>query len=469
MKFAEVFLNEHQQASLDFINIPLDTDLQFFIDPTAIKALKTKWGNNLEKLIKNYFSDIMASIKNGDLKRAGILLSSLRESNAFHLGYSAKKSSGKALGEKTAQLILDSLIKSKAAQSGLLTDLEDTALTIDGIASDRISDSVCNILKLPFIEYTQAICDFYGVSMSEVSGVRLWDPISGRWVKKTVSLPVHNGEEVILIPKIMAREKIAYSHTSFYRKYIIPEIRNEHLTSGSALVSLLKGKPTVTAKKIIEEFGQSKDFIERQIVKYPNSIKQYKEELLLSPPSPLSHNSFDDSANSITDSLSDDINKLKSSINNSDKELYTDSIKKLLLTIFYPSLFYPTTSISDTENYSFTLLNESRGGFFFDFSIFEIKAEKILINVIMSSNNLNAGYLDKIIHDMDNIETSVCLIVCCEADNHILHQDLKNIVKDKNKYIFIINNHIINDMLNEYLKIGEQHFEILRSKFKELN
>ncbi|HII3469229.1 TPA: hypothetical protein ACY3LA_004577, partial [Klebsiella pneumoniae] len=65
--------------------------------------------------------------------------------------------------------------------------------------------------------------------------------------------------------------------------------------------------------------------------------------------------------------------------------------------------------------------------------------------------------------------TSVCLIVCCEADNHILHQDLKNIVKDKNKYIFIINNHIINDMLNEYLKIGEQHFEILRSKFKELN
>ncbi|VDZ81176.1 Uncharacterised protein [Salmonella bongori] len=185
MKFADVFLNEHQQASLDFINIPLDTDLQFFIDPTAIKALKTTWGNNLEKLIKNYFSDIMASIKNGDLKRAGILLSSLRESNAFHLGYSGKKILRKSIGEKkTAQLILDSLINSKAAQSGLLTDLEDTALTIDGIASDRISDSVCNILKLPFIEYTQTICDFYGVSMSEVSGIRLWDPISGRWVKK---------------------------------------------------------------------------------------------------------------------------------------------------------------------------------------------------------------------------------------------------------------------------------------------
>ncbi|HGB5555039.1 TPA: hypothetical protein ACIVSQ_004769, partial [Salmonella enterica subsp. enterica serovar Litchfield] len=111
--------------------------------PTSIRALKTNWGGSLEKLIQDYFADVLASIKNGDLKRAGILLSSLKESNSFHLGYSSKKSSGKALGVKTAELILDSLKKSKAAQSGLLHDLEDTALTIDGIASDRISDSVC--------------------------------------------------------------------------------------------------------------------------------------------------------------------------------------------------------------------------------------------------------------------------------------------------------------------------------------
>ncbi|WXR82389.1 hypothetical protein WI235_00195 [Salmonella enterica subsp. enterica serovar Infantis] len=49
-------------------------------------------------------------------------MSSLKESNSFHLGYSSKKSSGKALGVKTAELILDSLKKSKAAQSGLLHD-----------------------------------------------------------------------------------------------------------------------------------------------------------------------------------------------------------------------------------------------------------------------------------------------------------------------------------------------------------
>ena len=87
-------------------------------------------------------------------------MSSLRESNAFHLGYSTKESSGTALGEKTAEDILDSLKSSQAAKSGILTDLEDTALTIPGIGSDRISDSVCNILKGFFIEYTKDVCIF---------------------------------------------------------------------------------------------------------------------------------------------------------------------------------------------------------------------------------------------------------------------------------------------------------------------
>ncbi|EIP1346463.1 hypothetical protein LRU37_003906 [Salmonella enterica] len=469
MKFSESFNMEFQQSNLDFIDIPLDTDLQFFIDPTSIRALKTNWGGSLEKLIQDYFVDVLASIKNGALKRAGILLSSLKESNSFHLGYSSKKSSGKALGVKTAELILDSLKKSKAAQSGLLHDLEDTALTIDGIASDRISDSVCNILKLPFIEYTQKICEFYNVDTSDVSGIRLWDPNSGRWVKRTFKLPIYNGEEVILIPKVLAREKIAYSHSKFYRRYIIPEIRAEHIKAGSALVTLLKGKQTVTAKKIIEEFGQSKGFIEEQIVKYPDAIKQYKEELLLSPPPPLPHKSFDDSTGAVTSPLSSDIENLKLSIKENDEQLYVDSLKKIFLTIFYPSLFYPCLISGNMNDYRFTMLNESRAGFFFDFSVFEIPAEKILVNIVMSSSHINENYLESLTQEMDVIKTSVCLLACCEATNELQKEKIKALAKSKGKYIFIINSVAINGILDEYYKIGEQHFSMLRDKFKELN
>ncbi len=70
-------------------------------------------GKNLERLVLDYFADIVISIRNRDMKRARILLSFLRESKSFHLGYSDKKSLYKALGEKTVQLILDLLIKAK--------------------------------------------------------------------------------------------------------------------------------------------------------------------------------------------------------------------------------------------------------------------------------------------------------------------------------------------------------------------
>ncbi|OKP29018.1 hypothetical protein [Serratia fonticola] len=467
MKFSEAFKMDQKQASLDFIDIPLDTDLRFFIDPTSIRSLKTAWGDNIEELIRDYFSDILACVKNSNLKRAGVLLSSLKESNAFHLGYSVKKSSGKALGEKTAELILESLKNSKAAQTGLLKDLEDTALTIPGIASDRISDSVCNILKIPFIEYTQNICKFYNIDMVEVSGIRLWDSTSGKWVKRKIQLPVYNDEEIILIPKVLAREKIAYSHTSLYRKYIIPEMKVEHLHLGTALVKVLRGKPTVTATRIIKEYGQSKEFIESQLVKYPAAIEQYREELLLSPLLPLPHSRFDTSKDAVTGPLSLYISQLKLSLQKKDNELYVDSLKKIFLTIFYPSLFYPCVIRDIVSDYSFTMLNESRDGFFFDFSIFEILSEKILINIVMLSDFIDANYLTKIINDMNEVNTSVCFLVCCEISNNALKQELKEIAKNEGKYIFILNDATIDLILREYLQIGDQQFNTLRGKFKE--
>ncbi|ALX96385.1 hypothetical protein AV650_23875 [Serratia fonticola] len=467
MKFSEAFKMDQKQASLDFIDIPLDTDLRFFIDPTSIRSLKTSWGDSLEILIRDYFSDILASVKHSDFKRAGVLLSSLKESNAFHLGYSEKESSGKALGAKTAELILESLKNSKAAKSGILRDLEDTALTIPGIGSDRISDSVCNILKIPFIEYTQNICKFYNVDMIDVPGVRLWDSISGKWVKKTVQLPVYNNEAIILIPKVLARESIYYSHKSIYRKYIIPEMKAEHLHLGTALVQVLRGEPKVTAKRIIEEYGQSKEFIESQLVKYPAAIEQYREEVLLSPLLPLPHSRFDASKDAVTGPISSLISQLQISLQKRDNESYVDSLKKMLLTIFYPSVFYPSVIRDTVNDYSFTMLNESRAGFFFDFSIFEIQSEKILVNIVMSSDFIDENYLDKVVNEMNDVKTSVCLLVCCEVNNNVLKQELNEVAKKEGKYIFILNNVTIDLLLKEYLHIGDQQFNTLRAKFKE--
>ncbi|EAA9858199.1 hypothetical protein JNQ07_004247, partial [Salmonella enterica subsp. enterica serovar Litchfield] len=71
--------------------------------------------------------------------------------------------------------------------------------------------------------------------------------------------------------------------------------------------------------------------------------------------------------------------------------------------------------------------------------------------------------------EMDVIKTSVCLLACCEATNELQKEKIKALAKSKGKYIFIINSVAINGILDEYYKIGEQHFSMLRDKFKELN
>ena len=47
MKVSEYFNLNKTQPYLDFVDIPLHTDLSVYLDPTAIKSLDSAWGNEL--------------------------------------------------------------------------------------------------------------------------------------------------------------------------------------------------------------------------------------------------------------------------------------------------------------------------------------------------------------------------------------------------------------------------------------
>lgn len=87
----------------------------------------------------------------------------------------------------------------------------------------------------------------------------------------------------------------------------------------------------------------------------------------------------------------------------------------------------------------------------------------------MSRSLISGDYLENLTQEMDSIKTSVCLLACYEATDELQKHKIKEIAKNKGKYIFIINNVILNSILEEYYKIGEQHFSMLRNKFKDLN
>ncbi|WP_279490259.1 hypothetical protein [Aeromonas veronii] len=189
------------------------------------------------------------------------LLSSLNERNEFHLGYSAGESKGHAFGSESAKSVWSALTKSKAAATGLLQDLEDTALLIHGIGTDMISDAVCNILRGPLIKYTQDMCMYYGIPLTpNVASGPIWNPQKELWEETFVSLPMTNFGKVILVPKIIVRHRLTFQCNEYYRYFLLPEMQDEHLRANSSLVETLKsGERRVTKK------GTSGKIWERQV------------------------------------------------------------------------------------------------------------------------------------------------------------------------------------------------------------
>lgn len=112
MKFSEYFKLKRTQPYLDFVDISLDTDLPVFLEPSAIKALRSPWGTELSSMLQTFFDTVLRLINSGDHTKAQQLLSSLNERNEFHLGYSSGESKGHGFGLGSAETVWGALSKS---------------------------------------------------------------------------------------------------------------------------------------------------------------------------------------------------------------------------------------------------------------------------------------------------------------------------------------------------------------------
>lgn len=145
MRVSEYFhLNRHQ-GELDFVDVDIRGDTRVYVDPRALRLLTTDWGQECVSLIQHFFRTVLDAIRRGDDARARSLLAGLREPNETHLGLSRDRARGSALGDGLAEDVWESLSETDAAVTGLLQDLEETALLVPGIDRDRISDIATNI------------------------------------------------------------------------------------------------------------------------------------------------------------------------------------------------------------------------------------------------------------------------------------------------------------------------------------
>src|SRR5690606_23881044 len=133
-------------------------------------------------------------------------------------------------------------------------DLTDLELFIEGIGPDKVSDIMTNIIRKPLIAYTQMQCELHGIPCFSVPSGTFWDKDNLKWDQGFVNLPLVKGNPKILIPKSFVRFSESFSHSRYYKHFVVNFLRDDHIERGTALVQYRKDKsPYVTKKAVMED------------------------------------------------------------------------------------------------------------------------------------------------------------------------------------------------------------------------
>lgn len=282
--FSKYFGVDRQQFDLPFVDFDLSADVPLYIDPYAITKDNSEIGTRCHNLIVNYFQTLLDAIKTGNryqIKR--LIRGRLAEPIEIHFGVSKTAREGRGIGSVQEDQIIDALIHSEAAKTGLIQSIQELELHIEGIGPDKVSDLVGNILLGELARYTEFICSEYGISTKPIAVSGFWNLSRKEWDSGYFNLPNKNNHSYILVPKIFARRsKDLMNHREFFEKYALTVIQRDLLNANDSLVQALKtGERRVTKVSIRndERFPYTKEFISEFIKTHPNSLRQYKQDL----------------------------------------------------------------------------------------------------------------------------------------------------------------------------------------------
>jgi hypothetical protein len=290
MRVSDYYKLAASQATLDFLDVDVVGDDPLFVDPRALRTLRTIWADECVALIQDFFGVVLGAIRAGEHEEAQFYLRHLREPNETHLGLSRGAAHGHALGPLSARDLWEALAGSEAIQSGLLEDLEETVLMIEGISFDKVSDIATNIIREPLIRFTQEQCARYGVPTERVDSGPLWDPDASEWRQELVDLPTPHGRKLLLVPKVIVRKKLHYSPDDYFNNYVLAFLMNEEIAAKSELVKLLKdGTPRVTKKALKAKYGKGKHVAVEITKRHPEILDFFRRTKGKQGPRALDH------------------------------------------------------------------------------------------------------------------------------------------------------------------------------------
>jgi len=214
-RFSEIFGLSLEHPQLDFVDITPAGDTPLFIDPFAISLKEDQWSFACHQHITHFFQTALDYIRADKESEARALLNGMSEPNETCLGVSDGTPAGRGVSGKQALDLYANIARSQAAKTGLLEELAECDLFVEGIGPDKISDITTNIIRRLLIEYTQAQCNLHGIELKGIYPTgRFWDIEDRCWRSDYAAMPVVNGQRLILVPKYSVR--LFSSYFEFY-------------------------------------------------------------------------------------------------------------------------------------------------------------------------------------------------------------------------------------------------------------
>jgi hypothetical protein len=429
------------QAAVDFVDVDTSTDNAVFIDPRAIRLQHGLLEDECVGYLVSFFSEVLDALHRNRPDHVRQLMRRLGEPNETHLGYSRGQSGGRGLTGKRATEFADAISRSKAAATGLLQDLEDTALFVPKVREDLLSDMATQIIRGPLIRYTQRMCEYHGIPTEQQYSGHLWNPDSLEWDEMYVELPRTPEGTLIFVPKSIVRHSLIVDSGRYFRGYLVPFLREEEVGQGSELVNLLRGRRGgVTVKDLEKKYGTDKPSIVYQTLRLDKRpLERYREAAPRIKSSAIPNEDLAGRIGSRHVDFMDAYEKMMAiQPGMAGAHYYHRAVGELLTALFYPSLsnYKLEKEIHEGRKRIDIVYDNIAQTGFFDWVRMHYRCPTVPVECKNYQRDLNNPELDQMIGRFSNDRGRLGIIVCRSfANKELFIQRCRDASKDGHGFI----------------------------------
>lgn len=419
MKISQLFGLNKSQAELDFVDIDPTEDLPLFLDPFFLSIKKDNWSHEATLTLRSFFQQLIDLIRNNDENGAKELFDHLHEPNSTCLGMSNGNPRGRGVGNIDTDKIYDSLLRSRAIQTGLIRDIEDNILFVENFGKDKLSDMTTNIITNHLIEYTQNQCKLHNVTLTPgITSGFYWDRHLNDWISEHTEMLVHNNKKILLIPKGIVSFSKDYTPDKYYNQFVLEFLQNENLRMQTALVQRKSnGERFVTKKSLKEINPQSKEFLRNFTRAHPEVLEQFKDETKIESVTNIEISGIN--IEQITQNLITRLQSIPSGTETAND--FHNIIIGILEIVFYPHLINPVKEReihTGRKRIDISFDNASKDGIFRRLhEIHRLPCPYIFIECKNYSRDIANPELDQIGGRFSMNRGQVGFVVCRQIDN----------------------------------------------------